>query len=98
MHNYLDFSGKIALVTGASSGIGAATAELLAELGARVSLGYYGNEPGAAEVRDRIVGAGGNAVAIKADVRSTREVKGLVAKTIDALGPIDILVNNAGSL
>jgi 3-oxoacyl-[acyl-carrier protein] reductase len=98
MTNYLDLTGKVALVTGASSGIGAATAELLAELGAGVSLGYYHNETGAAEVHDRIARAGGNAVAVKADMRRLSEVTGLVTRTTDALGAIDILVNNAGSL
>jgi 3-oxoacyl-[acyl-carrier protein] reductase len=98
MQNYLDCTGKVALVTGASSGIGAAAAELLAELGARVSLGYYGNEAGAIEVCARIADAGQEAVAIKADVRETSGVRALVAQTADALGPIDVLVNNAGSL
>ncbi len=98
MTNYLDLTGKVALVTGASSGIGAATAELLAELGARVSVGYHGNETGAAEVCGRIAGGGGKAIAVRADVRRTSEVRALVAKTTEALGSIDLLVNNAGSL
>jgi 3-oxoacyl-[acyl-carrier protein] reductase len=98
MQDYLDLTGKVALVTGASSGIGAAAAEVLAELGARVSLGYWANAAGAMEVRDRIAGAGGQAVAVKADVRRTSEVQALVAQTAGALGPIDVLVNNAGSL
>jgi 3-oxoacyl-[acyl-carrier protein] reductase len=96
--NYLDMSSKVALITGASSGIGAATAELLAELGARVAIGYYQNEAGAEEVRTRIANAGGRASAIRADVRQADQIQSLVARTSTELGPIDILVNNAGSL
>ncbi|MFI5176987.1 MAG: SDR family NAD(P)-dependent oxidoreductase [Vicinamibacterales bacterium] len=98
MPNAFDLSGRVALVTGASSGIGAATAIRLAELGARVALGYHGNEPGARQARDTIAAAGGRAVVLQADVRSVGEIRGLVDDATDALGPIDILVNNAGSL
>ena len=98
MHNYMDLTGKVALVTGASSGIGAATVEVFAELGARVAIGYHRNQAGAEEVRDRIVAAAGRAVALKADMRKPPEIHSLVARTASELGPIDILVNNAGSL
>ncbi len=98
MTNYLDLHGKVALVTGASSGIGAATAAVLADLGARVAIGYHGNERGAEDVRRRIAQAGGSATAIKSDVRRASEIRALVDRASDALGPIDILVNNAGSL
>jgi 3-oxoacyl-[acyl-carrier protein] reductase len=98
MQNYLELSGKVALVTGGSSGIGAATAEVLAKLGAKVAIGYHANQKGAEEVRNRIVAAGGKAVAIKADVRRAAEIRALVKSVADQLGPIDILVNNAGSL
>jgi 3-oxoacyl-[acyl-carrier protein] reductase len=98
MHASLDLTGRVALVTGASSGIGAATAITLAELGAHVALSYHRNQQGAEETRDRIVAAGGKAVAFGADVRRAEAVTSLVARTVAALGPIDILVNNAGSL
>lgn len=101
MKNYFDFSGRAALVTGASSGIGAATAELLGAMGARVAIGYHANEHGAMATRDRITRAGGTAVALKADVRQLDGpdgVRSLVERAVRAVGPIDTLVNNAGSL
>ena len=98
MKNYMDLTGKVALVTGASSGIGAATAAILADLGASVAIGYYGNQQGAEQVRDSVVRAGGRAITIRADVRRAAEVQSLVKQTAAELGPIDILVNNAGSL
>jgi 3-oxoacyl-[acyl-carrier protein] reductase len=94
----MDLTGKTALVTGASSGIGAATAGLLAELGAKVAIGYFHNEKGAFEVRDAIVAAGCKAVALRADVRDREQAVQLVERAAAELGPLDILVNNAGSL
>jgi 3-oxoacyl-[acyl-carrier protein] reductase len=98
MQNYLDLTGMIAVVTGASSGIGAATASTLADLGASVAIGYLRNKTGAEETRDRILHAGGTAIAVAADVRRGDEVRTLVAQVVRELGSIDILVNNAGSL
>lgn len=98
MQRYLDLTGRIALVTGASSGIGAATAVTLADLGAHVAIGYQRNKKGAEDTRDRIVAAGGVAIAIAADVRRAADVRALVDRAATELGPIDILVNNAGSL
>jgi 3-oxoacyl-[acyl-carrier protein] reductase len=98
MHALLDLGGRVALVTGASSGIGAATAETLAALGAHVAIGYHRNAAGAEAVRDRIRAAGRGAMEIHADVRRAGEVKRLVERAAAELGPIDILVNNAGSL
>jgi 3-oxoacyl-[acyl-carrier protein] reductase len=94
----IDFSDKTALITGASSGIGAATASLFARLGARVAIGYHRHHAGADAVRARIEDAGGTAVAIRADLSKADEVESLVSQAVGALGPIDILVNNAGSL
>ena len=98
MQRFLDLTGRVALVTGASSGIGAATATTLADLGAHVAIGYQRNKKGAEETRDRIVGAGGAAIAIESDVRRAAGVRALVDRAVSELGPIDILVNNAGSL
>ena len=98
MRNYLDLSGKVALITGASSGIGAATAMLFAELGAKVAIGYHQNEAGALQVLETISAAGGKAITVRADVRQAEQIPFLVSHTEEQLGPIDILVNNAGSL
>src|SRR5438477_12878429 len=98
MKNYLDLTGKVALVTGASSGIGAAAAEVLADLGAAVAITWHKNEKGAHQVRDAVTGAGGKAIAIRADVRNTADIRAAIERTVSELGPIDILVNNAGSL
>jgi 3-oxoacyl-[acyl-carrier protein] reductase len=89
----MDLSGKVALITGASSGIGAATAEVFAELGAKVAIGYHRNQQGAEQVRAKT-----RALAIQADVRDEGALRAMVVKTAAELGPIDILVNNAGSL
>jgi len=98
MRNYLDLTGKVALVTGASSGIGAAAATVLAELGAHVAIGYHRNERGAEDVRAGILTSGGTAIAVSADLRRAADIRALVDRTERELGPIDVLVNNAGSL
>lgn len=98
MSNSFDLNGKVALVTGASSGIGRATAEALAANGARVAINFHRNEAAAEAVRAEIVSGGGNATVIQADVTRTSEVESLVEQTAAELGPVDILVNNAGSL
>lgn len=94
----LDLTGRVALVTGASSGIGAATAAALASCGARVAIGFHGNAEGADRVRADIAATGGHAISVRADVRHLEAVRSMVAETTGRLGPIDVLVNNAGSL
>ena len=98
MRNYLDLTGKVALITGASSGIGAAAASVFADLGAVVAVGYHHNQDGAEQVCRDITAAGGKAISLRADFRRTAEIRALVASVTEQLGPIDILVNNAGSL
>ncbi len=98
MSSLLDLTNRVALVTGASSGIGAATAQVLAELGADVAISYHSNQEGAERVRDEIARAGRKTIAIRADVREGDQIRAMVARATQELGPIDILVNNAGSL
>jgi len=98
MKDDFDFSGKTALVTGASSGIGAATAVLLASCGARVAIGYHAGRDKAEDIIGQIANSGGKAVALQADLRRVDEIQRLVTDATRVLGAIDILVNNAGSL
>ena len=98
MNISFDLNGKVALVTGASSGIGRASAEMLAANGARVAINYHRNEDGAEEAQKKIAEAGGSAITIQADVTRADEVRTLIDRTVAELGPVDMLVNNAGSL
>jgi len=91
-----DLSSRVALVTGASRGIGRAIALALAEAGADVAVNYRTRAADADAVRDRIGGLGRRAAAIRADVSDAADVQRLVAEVRAGLGPIDILVNNAG--
>jgi 3-oxoacyl-[acyl-carrier protein] reductase len=98
MSTYPDLNGKVAFVTGASSGIGAATARLLASLGARVAIGFHHNQTGALQVIESIAAAGGSVVAVPGDFHQTAEVRAVIDQVVKEFGPIDILINNAGSL
>ncbi len=98
MNNYFDFSGKVVLVTGASSGIGRATAELFGQLGASVALTYHKNKTGAEEAAGRITGGNSRAIALEVDVRDNAEIVKMVRDVEESLGTVDILINNAGSL
>ncbi len=91
------FDGKVALVTGASRGIGRAIAETLAAGGAKVVVNYARDAEGAAAVVAAITAAGGTAMAVQADVSDFKAAEGLVKGTVEAYGGIDILVNNAGT-
>lgn len=87
---------KVALVTGASRGIGKACALKLGEAGYRVAVNYNSNEAAAMEVVDAIKAMGSDAVAIKANVADQKEVKAMMREVINAFGQLDVLVNNAG--
>ena len=89
-------AGKVALVTGASRGIGKAIALRLAEQGAAVVVGYRQRQAEADEVVARIVKAGGRAVAIGADLANVDDCRRLLEQTAMSLGAPDIFVNNAG--
>jgi 3-oxoacyl-[acyl-carrier protein] reductase len=88
--------GQVAVVTGASKGIGAAIAEQLAAAGAAVVVNYARSKEGAEAVVSRIKKADGKAVAVQADVSSAEDIRRLFAETKKAFGKLDILVNNAG--
>jgi 3-oxoacyl-[acyl-carrier protein] reductase len=89
-------AGKVALVTGAGTGIGAAIALMYAKEGAKIGLNYHKSEEKAKEVSQTIKDAGGKCLLLKADVSKTTDVKRMVSKTMAKFGRIDVLVNNAG--
>lgn len=92
----IDLSGKTALVTGASSGLGAEMARYLGRAGAAVVVNYSRNREGADGVVADIIAEGGKALAVQADVTREEEVARLFAEARKALGPVTIVVNNAG--
>jgi 3-oxoacyl-[acyl-carrier protein] reductase len=89
-------TGKVAIVTGASKGIGASIAESLAAEGASVVVNYASSKQGADAVVERITKAGGKAISVGANVAKQEEIDSLIAATVKEFGKIDILVNNAG--
>ena len=92
-----DLTGKVAVVTGSSRGIGAGIAKSLADRGAKVVVNHRNSPDGAAEVAAVIKKNGGEAIVVQADVSQFEEAQRLIKETIDTYGQIDILVNNAGT-
>jgi 3-oxoacyl-[acyl-carrier protein] reductase len=89
-------AGKVAIVTGASKGIGAGIARALAAAGAAVVVNYSSSKDAADRVVAEIVTSGGNAIAVRADVTKATDVEGLFETTMENFGRLDVLVNNAG--
>ncbi|KYZ77336.1 beta-ketoacyl-ACP reductase [Anaerosporomusa subterranea] len=87
---------KVALVTGASRGIGRAVAIALAKAGAKVVVNYAGNAAAAQDTINEIIAFGGEAIAVQADVSQAESVDALLKQMLEAYGHVDILVNNAG--
>ncbi len=88
--------GKVAVVTGASRGLGRAVAIELGKLGAKVVVNYSGSEAKALEVVDEIKGLGTDAIAVQANVAESDSVQAMIKEAISTFGSVDILVNNAG--
>ena len=92
----MDINGKVAVVTGSSSGVGEATAKLLASLGASVVVNYFRGAEAGQRVADEIHADGGSAIAVQADTRSDADCRRLIQSAVDEFGALHILVNNAG--
>lgn len=90
------FEGQVAIVTGASRGIGRAIALALARQGCKVAINFHSNASAAQSVVEEITAAGGSAIAVQGDVSLAEDVQRLVEETQRAYGTVDILVNNAG--
>jgi len=91
-------TGKVAIVTGASKGIGAGIAKALGAAGAAVVVNYASGKEGADRVVAEITGTGGQAMAVQGDVSKAADVQRLFEETKQAFGSLDVLVNNAGSI
>lgn len=94
----MSLQNKTAIVTGAGRDIGRACAQRLASEGANVTLSYHSSSDGADQAVADIKAAGGNAIAVKADLTNPADADQLVKQTVDAFGSVDILVNNSGGL
>jgi len=92
----MDLKGKVALVTGAGTGIGKGISLALASYGAKVAVNYFSSAEGAQDTKARIEESGGEAMVIQADISNRQQVMAMVEKVVAYFGRIDILVNNAG--
>jgi len=92
----IQLTGKRTLVTGSSSGIGAAIAEHMGAAGARVAVNYRSSEEGAEDTVKKIVDAGGEAFKVQADISDATAVEKMFAEIDSRWGGIDVLINNAG--
>ncbi len=93
-----DLKDKVVLITGSSTGIGAAAAVAFGKLGARVAVHYNSSQGPAEEVLGRVKATGAQAILLQGDVLESGQCQGLVDETVKAFGRIDILINNAGAL
>lgn len=91
-----DLNGRVAIVTGASKGIGAAIATALADAGAAVVVNYASDEAGANKVVSAITAGGGKAIAVKGSIAAKADAEAIAAAAVDTFGRLDVLVNNAG--
>lgn len=96
LDSVLDFSGKVALISGGGRGIGAGISKRFAEAGASVVVSYVQAEEAAQEVAEQIQATGGQAQVIQADVSRADDVERLISQTVERCGRLDVLVNNAG--
>lgn len=90
--------GRVAIVTGGAGLAGSAICEQFASEGARVVVGCHRREAEAVALAERLTARGGQAIAVRADVRDAEEVRALVAKAVEQFGPVDVLVNNASAM
>ena len=93
-----DLKDKVVLITGSSTGIGAAAAVAFGKLGARVVVHYNSSRDPAEEVLDKVKSTGAQACLLQADVRDSTQCRQLVADTLKTFGRVDVLINNAGAL
>jgi 3-oxoacyl-[acyl-carrier protein] reductase len=96
--NSFTFTDRVALITGGSTGIGAAATIKLGKSGVKVAINYNKSAREAEEIAREVKSSGGSALLIQADVRHASQVKDMVKKTVQEFGKIDILVNNAGGI
>jgi len=93
----MSYSNQAALITGGSSGVGAAVAIKLAKLGVNVAVNYNSSQTGAEAVVDRVIQEGVQGIALQGDVSQEKDCRRMVSETIEKFGRLDLLINNAGT-